>query len=123
MPYMYILRCSDGTLYTGSTWDLSHRMDQHDPGSGATSTSRRPLTLVYFEHFDRIDEAYYREREIHGWTRWKKDRLIAGGPCGRDPPESVRVCRPAGCERASGLRPNGQAAERSGWRHPSSVPA
>lgn len=86
MPYMYILRCADGTLYTGSTWDLSHRMDQHESGLGATYTSRRrPVALVYFEYFDRIDEAYYRERQVHGWVRWRKDRLIAEGPGGKGP--------------------------------------
>lgn len=84
MPYMYILRCPDGALVTGCTWDLSHRMDQQESGPGVTNTSRRrPLTLVYFEYFDRIDEAYYRERQIHGWVRWKKDRLIAEGPGGK----------------------------------------
>ena len=49
----------------------------------------QPLTLVYFEYFDRIDEAYYRERQIHGWVRWKKDRLIAEGSGGKGPSDLV----------------------------------
>lgn len=105
MPYMYILRCTDGTLYTGSTWDLFRRMTLLGPGLGAVRNSRRnPLELVYFEYFDRLDEAFYREREVHGWSRREKDSLIAGGP-------GTRV--PAAQEHS---------ALRSGWRSPPSVP-
>lgn len=85
MPYMYILRGGDGTLYTGTAWTLAPRREQADgepPEVGITASgrsSRWPLRLVYVEWHDRIDEAYYREREVHGWRRWRKVRLIAEG--------------------------------------------
>ena len=78
---MYILRCPDGTLFTGTTWDLSRRLTPNgsDRGEGddTETTWGRPARLVYVEWFDRIDEAFYRERQVHGWRRWQKDRLIA----------------------------------------------
>ena len=79
MPYMYMLRCTDGALVTGTTWDLSHHMGS-ECASGSTRTAwRRPVQLVYVEWFDRIDAAFYREREVHGWRRSRKERLIAEG--------------------------------------------
>jgi putative endonuclease len=81
MPYMYILRCTDGSLVTGTTWNLSVQMGADDCPGGTTRTAwRRPVELVYVEPFDRLDEAYYREREVHGWDRSRKIRLIAEGP-------------------------------------------
>ncbi|MBR6804818.1 MAG: GIY-YIG nuclease family protein [Paludibacteraceae bacterium] len=77
VSYMYILKCSDGTYYTGSTKDLRLRMLQHQNGEGANYTHKRlPVELVYFEEFSRIDDAYYREKEIQGWSRKKKEALI-----------------------------------------------
>ena len=65
--YVYILLCADGSFYTGSTNDLERRMLEHQNGGGANHTQKRlPIELVYTEEFDRIDEAYYRERQIHG---------------------------------------------------------
>jgi putative endonuclease len=82
MPYMYILRCVDGTLITGTTWDLSHRMHQRDAGGGTRTTWRHPVTLVHVEWFERMDEAFYRERQVHSWRRSLKDGLIAEGGFG-----------------------------------------
>ena len=57
MPFMYILECSDRSLYVGSTWDLDRRLARHQEGEGAVYTrSRRPVRLLYYEHFDRIEE-------------------------------------------------------------------
>ena len=57
--YMYILLCSDGSYYTGSTNNLELRMAQHQAGEGACHTrKRRPVTLVYYEEYSRIDEAF-----------------------------------------------------------------
>lgn len=71
--YMYILKCNDGSYYTGSTRDLDLRMEQHTKGQGANYTEERlPVELVYFEEFDRIDEAYYREKQIQGWSRKRR---------------------------------------------------
>jgi putative endonuclease len=77
--YMYILRCSDGSYYVGSTKDLVLRIEQHNSGLGANYTKKRlPVELVYFEEFQRIDKAFYREKQIQGWSRKKKEALIKG---------------------------------------------
>ncbi|MCX6234617.1 MAG: GIY-YIG nuclease family protein [Bacteroidetes bacterium] len=75
--YMYILQCADGSYYTGSTNDLERRFEQHQNGEGANHTKKRlPVKLVYFEEFSRIDEAFYREKQVQGWSRAKKEALI-----------------------------------------------
>ena len=77
--YMYILQCSDGSFYTGSTKELALRIEQHKNGEGANFTSKNlPVKLVYYETFDRIDEAFKREKQIQGWSRAKKIALIQG---------------------------------------------
>ncbi len=79
--FAYILECSDGTFYTGSTNDLIFRFLQHKFGLGAEYTRyRRPLKLVYVEIFERIDHAFYREKQIQGWSRRKKKALINKTP-------------------------------------------
>lgn len=76
---MYILRCSDGSYYTGSTRDLEGRLYEHQNGLGAVFTKKRlPIKLVYCEEFERIDEAFYREKQVQGWSRVKKEALIQG---------------------------------------------
>ena len=77
MPHMYILLCADGSYYTGSTWNLEKRLWNHQNGQGANYTKNRlPVRLVYCEEYSRIDEAYFREKEIQGWSRRKKKALI-----------------------------------------------
>ena len=77
--YMYILLCSDGSYYTGSTTDLERRMAQHFAGEGANHTKKHPpVKLLYFEEFGRIDEAFRREKQVQGWCRKKKEALING---------------------------------------------
>lgn len=79
MGYMYILKCRDNSYYTGSTVDLNRRLWQHNNGEGANFTKRRlPAELVYYEEYPRIDEAFYREKQVQGWTRKKKEALIEG---------------------------------------------
>lgn len=79
MPFMYILVCSDGSYYTGSTLDLEKRLWQHQNGYGANHTKKhQPVKLVYSEEFDRIEDAYLREKQIQGWKREKKKALIEG---------------------------------------------
>ncbi len=77
--YVYMLRCADGSFYVGSTTgtDLSRRVDQHNAGTypGYTS-SRRPVILVWPQHFDRITDAIETERQLKGWSRAKKKALI-----------------------------------------------
>ena len=77
--WMYILLCSNGQYYTGSTNDLERRMEQHLNGEGSNFTKKNPpVELVYCEEFDRIDEAFYREKQVQGWSQAKKDALIKG---------------------------------------------
>lgn len=77
--YMYILRCSDGSYYTGSTTDLDLRLEQHQNGEDANHTKKRlPVRLLYYEVYSRIDEAFYREKQVQGWSRAKKEALIKG---------------------------------------------
>ena len=78
MGFMYILRCSDGSYYTGSTVNLEIRFHQHQHGEGAHYTKKRlPVELIYFEEYLRIDEAFYREKQVQHWSRKKKEALIA----------------------------------------------
>ena len=77
MPYMYILECADGSYYTGSTWNLEKRLWEHQNGLGANYTKKRlPVKLVYCEPYDRVEDAYRREKQIQGWSRRKKQALI-----------------------------------------------
>lgn len=74
---MYILECVDGSYYTGSTNNLDLRLWQHQNGQGANHTKKRlPVKLVYVEEFERIDQAFYREKQVQGWRRKKKEALI-----------------------------------------------
>jgi putative endonuclease len=76
---MYILECADGSYYTGSTWNLERRLWEHQNGLGANHTARNlPVKLVYCEETDRIDDAFYREKQVQGWSRKKKEALIKG---------------------------------------------
>lgn len=78
---MYILLCFDGSYYTGSTNNLELRLQQHQNGEGANHTKRRlPVQLVYFEKYQRVADAFYREKQVQGWTRKKKEALIANMP-------------------------------------------
>lgn len=77
--YMYILKCADDSYYVGSTKQLDFRLQQHQNGEGANHTKKRlPVQLLYFEEFNRIDKAFYREKQIQGWSRKKKEALIEG---------------------------------------------
>ncbi len=77
--YMYILLCNDGSYYTGSTNDLERRMEEHFSGQGSNHTKKHPpIKLLYYEEFQRIDEAFYREKQVQGWSRKKKEALING---------------------------------------------
>jgi predicted GIY-YIG superfamily endonuclease len=79
MPFVYILKCADGSYYTGSTVDLEMRMAQHQAGyfKGYTST-RLPVELVWQQDFAIEHEAFVCERQVQGWTRAKKEALIRG---------------------------------------------
>jgi putative endonuclease len=75
--YMYILKCADNSYYTGSTRNIEKRLQQHETGKGAKYTSTRlPIELLCLEEYERIDEAYAREKQVQGWNRKKKEALI-----------------------------------------------
>jgi len=77
--YTYILMCSNDQYYVGSTEDLEERLKLHNSGKGGRFTKlHRPVSLVYKEEFDTYAEAFKRERQIHGWSRAKKEALISG---------------------------------------------
>jgi putative endonuclease len=78
--WLYILLCADGSYYTGTTrTSLEIRLAQHQTGHfGGYTATRRPVALVYSEYFDRIVDAIAAERQIKGWSRAKKEALIAG---------------------------------------------
>ena len=79
MNVCYILRCADGTLYTGWTNDLEGRLKTHNAGKGGKYTrSRLPVELVYWEAFETKEEAMSREWHLKRLTRQEKLRLIAG---------------------------------------------
>ena len=81
MPYaVYILRCSDGTYYTGLTRDLVARVQEHQSGiyPDAYTYKRRPVTLVWYVVVERYSEAYRWEHQLKGWNRSKKEALIRG---------------------------------------------
>ena len=79
MPWVYILECRDGSYYTGSTPDLERRIAEHQSGTYEGYTcSRRPVRLVFCYETAAIDDAFQLERQIKGWSRAKKEALIAG---------------------------------------------
>ena len=90
LNYVYMLRCADGTLYTGWTTDLERRLAAHNAGEGAKYTrSRRPVVLVYSETLPTRQEALRREAAIKRLTRAQKLLL-----CGQEAtlPEAPAQC-------------------------------
>jgi putative endonuclease len=78
-PCVYILRCSDGSYYTGCTSNLSQRLEEHSSAIYRGYTScRLPVYLVFSQEFFSMDEAIAAERQIKGWSRKKKEALING---------------------------------------------
>ena len=77
MPYVYILRCADGTLYTGWANDPAARERAHNEGRGARYTEgRRPVTIVYTERCESRSAALKREWEVKRWPRRRKEALV-----------------------------------------------
>ena len=78
--YLYIVRCSDGSFYTGTTrTTVEMRIAQHNNGTFAGFTrTRLPVTLAFAQWFDRITDAIENERKVKGWSRAKKEALIRG---------------------------------------------
>ena len=81
MPFwVYILRCADGSYYTGHTDNLERRIGEHHSGSinGCYTVKRRPLELVFSQDLSSREDALVAERQIKGWSRKKKEAMIRG---------------------------------------------
>ncbi len=101
MAWTSILRCNDGCFYTGSTnGDLDARVWQHnhdDELAAHFTRVRQPVVVVYAEKFDTVDAAFFREKQIQGWSRAKKIALIEQR--GEDLP---RLSRSSGRDASTG---------------------
>ena len=99
--YVYILRCSDDSYYTGHTDNVESRVHKHDAGEVDSYTrSRRPVRLVFSQEFPTREEALAAERQIKGWRRAKKEAIIAGrwdllAALSRSRPSSPALLRPS----------------------------
>jgi predicted GIY-YIG superfamily endonuclease len=81
MYFVYIVRCADGSLYTGYARDADERVAVHNAGKGAKYTaSRLPVALVYREPCASRGAALTREYQIKSWSRPRKEALVAGAP-------------------------------------------
>ena len=80
ISYLYILKCSDDSYYTGVTSNLTQRMYQHESAfyPDCYTASRRPLELVFYAEFTNIGFAIDKEKQIKKWSRAKKEALING---------------------------------------------
>ena len=77
--WVYLLRCADGSYYTGCTGNLDLRLGEHQAGEGGRYTAaRRPVTLVFSQECASREEALARERQIKGWSRQKKEAMMCG---------------------------------------------
>ena len=78
--YAYMLRCNDGSYHVGSArLGLEQRLAEHNSGAyGGYTSKRRPVVLVWHQHFLSITDAIAVERQLKGWSRRKKEALIAG---------------------------------------------
>ena len=78
--YPYMLRCADGSYYVGTAREgVEKRLAEHNAGTfGGCTSKRRPVSLIFSQHFPLIAEAIAAERQVKGWTRSKKEALIHG---------------------------------------------
>jgi putative endonuclease len=92
--YVYILRCSDNSLYVGITNDLERRVNEHNDGKlpNAYKFKRRPVVSEWFQDFTEPNQAIYFEKKLKGWSKQKKEALIKGD---FDMIETLAECRNA----------------------------
>ncbi len=78
--WVYMLRCVDGSYYTGHTDNLEKRIQEHRMGTlrGCYTFNRRPIQMVFSQNFPTREEALASERQIKGWTRKKQEAMIQG---------------------------------------------
>lgn len=106
--WLYILRCADGSYYTGTTRaELEKRVAEHQAGTfGGYTATRRPVELAFGEYFDTIADAISAERKIKGWSRAKKEALMIGdfrrvSALAKDAAPADRMVRDASLTRRS----------------------
>jgi predicted GIY-YIG superfamily endonuclease len=103
--WVYILRCADGSYYTGCTTHIDQRFGEHQAGIKCAYTSiRRPVQMVWADEFQGIADAIDSERQIKRWSRAKKEALIRGDYAAL-PGLSRRGYRPASFETAAARPP------------------
>jgi len=78
MGWTYIIECENGSYYTGSTRDLDARLEQHGLGGSRHTSKYKAKELRWAMEFDSVADAYRVERQIHGWSRAKKEALMRG---------------------------------------------
>ena len=102
--FVYMLQCAGGSYYVGTTrGSLERRIAEHDAGTfGGYTSSRRPVRLVFQQHFAAITDAIAAERQLKGWTRAKKEALVRG--------DFGALQRPASRAARSNDRPSGTAS-------------
>ncbi len=77
--YVYIIECNNGRYYTGCTWNVSNRLEQHISGLVSKYTQKYGVKkLAYYEEFDNLENARAREVQIKNWSQEKKKKLISG---------------------------------------------
>ena len=116
MAHTYILECSDGSYYVGSTTNLEIRLWQHnnDPEGPIYTRRRRPVRLVWAAEFDSIIEAFEYEKQVQGWNRRKREALLhpqvardiddAGRAIGEIDHQERHVAQPHRADRLQKLR-------------------
>ena len=103
--YFYILRCADGSYYVRTTvGSLEKRVAEHQAGTyGGYTSLRRPVALVFREHFERLEDVAAAERQVKGWRREKKQALIRG---------DFAALRSLARRRGAGVRPSRRPLSR-----------
>nr|WP_295932088.1 GIY-YIG nuclease family protein [uncultured Dyadobacter sp.] len=78
--YVYILECADGSYYTGVTNNFERRLAEHNGGidPGCYTFTRRPVEMVFCYEFKNVNQAIAFEKQVKGWSRKKKEAIIAG---------------------------------------------
>lgn len=75
--FVYIIECLDGFYYTGTTWNIEQRMEQHKSGQGSKFTAKHGFKrLAYFEEFTDLNQARQREHQLKDFSRKKKEELF-----------------------------------------------
>lgn len=76
--YVYIVKCSDNSYYTGFTNDLERRINEHNDGLNPESYTytRKPVKLVFYHEFNDVNQAISFEKQVKGWSRKKKEAII-----------------------------------------------